>query len=72
MKIVLLLVFIFVVYSNRLYSQSSAQQRFHMLREIGNDFLLQLNDSTSRILPVKRKAKDIVLNSIDNFQWNQI
>jgi hypothetical protein len=57
MKIVPLLVFIFVAYTRRLYSQSPEQQRFHMLREIGNDFLLQLNDSTSRILPVKKEGE---------------
>lgn len=56
-KIVLVLVFICVVFTSRLHSQSAEQQRFHMLREIGNDFLLQLNDSTSRILPVKKKGE---------------
>ena len=37
----------------QLNGQSKNQEAQLFLREIGNDFLIRLNDSTSRILPVK-------------------
>lgn len=50
-------------------SQSEVQQNMLMLRGVGNEFLLQLNDSTSRILPIVLKDGKYTVSFERNFEF---
>lgn len=51
------------------YSQSEEQQNMLMLREVGNEFLLQLNDSTSRVLPIVLKDGKYTISFERDFEF---
>jgi hypothetical protein len=48
--------FVLLLSSNNSFSKTSAQEIQLNLRKIGHEFLMQLHDSTSRVMPIKKEG----------------